>query len=52
MDLARKTPKRPRSSTPSEPPVTKVTPVERKIGEDAGNLRARAAAFKRRRERT
>lgn len=30
-------------------PATKITPVDRKIGEGTGNLRDRANAFKRRR---
>ena len=40
----------PRTPAPPEPePTTKITPVDRKIGEGPGNLRDRAAAFKRRR---
>ena len=41
---ARKTP-----APPAPEPATKITPVDRKIGEGPGNLRDRAAAFNRRR---
>ena len=37
-------------NTPAAPePATKITPVDRKIGEGPGNLRDRADAFSRRR---
>jgi len=43
-----KSPRKPRTAAPA--PLAKVTPVDRKIGEGAGNLRARAAAFRKRRQ--
>jgi hypothetical protein len=45
-----KPPRKPRAGDAAPAPLAKVTPVDRKIGEGAGNLRARAAAFRKRRQ--